>query len=381
MAGVLVFNAGSSSIKFRLFGDDLAERASGGVFAIGGAATLDFGGRVATRPVPDHAAALDAIFASLGDAGFSVGGLTAAAHRVVHGGATLVRPCRVTPEIVARIEACVPLAPLHNPHNLAAIRAVALLAPGLPQTVSFDTGFHAANPPEATRYALPAPEEARGIRRYGFHGISYESLVRRLPDLTGAGLPRRLLAFHLGNGASLCAIREGRSVATTMGYSPLAGLTMGTRTGDIDGNAVLDLAARHGVDGASRILNRESGLLALGGHSDMRALRAAGTPEAGFAISHFTYWAVRHAGSMIAAMGGLDAVAFTGGIGENDAAMRADILDRLGWAGCACDPAANAAHALRLHPEGAAVAAWIVPAQEERLIAGDALRLLRAGPA
>ena len=219
----------------------------------------------------------------------------------------------------------------------------------------------------ALRYALPPKAEAEGIRRYGFHGISYDSLTRRLPDLLGH-MPGRVLALHLGNGASLCAIREGRSVATTMGYSPLEGLTMGTRTGSIDGNAVLRLAELHGIGGAARILNRESGLLGLGGVSDMRALRAADTEAARFAIDHFAYWAVRHAGSMIAAMGGLDCVAFTGGIGEHDGAMRAAICDGLAFMGVAIDGAANAAAAGRLD-RGQGPAVLIVPAAEEAHIA------------
>ena len=306
--------------------------------------------------------------------------LAAAAHRVVHGGADLQAACLVTPQIEARIEACVPLAPLHNPANLTAIRALAALAPGLPQYASFDTAFHATNPEVALRYALPPQAEALGLRRYGFHGISYASLVARWPVLTGGPVPRRLLALHLGNGASLCAIRDGVSVATTMGYSPLDGLTMGTRTGAIDGNAVLRLAEVYGIDGASRILNRESGLLGLGGASDMRALHAAQTPEARFAIAHFCYWAVRHAGSMIAAMGGLDAVAFTGGIGENDMAVRAEIMAGLDWTGLRLDPGASPQNAARLHSDASHVAVWVVPADEERHIAAEALDLIGSTP-
>ncbi len=222
----------------------------------------------------------------------------------------------------------------------------------------------------------PQAEEAKGIRRYGFHGTSYASLVGRLPEVSGAPLPDRVLALHLGNGASLCAIADGRSVATTMGYSPLDGLTMGTRAGGIDGNAVLRLVADHGAEGAGRILNHESGLLALGGVSDMRALHARGTPGAAFAVEHFCYWALRHAGSMIAAMGGLDAVAFTGGIGENDVAVRAALLTGLDWAGVALDARANAAGTAKLHVEGSRVTAWIVPADEERQIALEARAVL-----
>jgi acetate kinase len=283
-------------------------------------------------------------------------GLTAAAHRVVHGGAELTATCRIDAGVLALIEACVPLAPLHNPANLAAIRALAALAPDLPQFASFDTAFHATNPEVARRYALPAQVEAAGIRRYGFHGLSYAAIVRKVQQISDIGLPNRLLALHLGNGASICAIRGGRSVATTMGYSPLDGLTMGTRSGGIDGNAVLRLAELHGIAGAARILNRESGLLGLGGASDMRALHGAGTAAARFAVAHFCYWAVRHAGSMIAAMGGLDAVAFTGGIGENDAFVRGEILRGLAFV-------------------AAGKPVFVIAAEEERQIAMEVLAL------
>ena len=307
---------------------------------------------------PDHRAALGLALGALADQGFGVDRLTAAAHRVVHGGAALVQSCRVTPQVIAAITDCIPLAPLHNPANLTAILALKTLLPDLPQFVSFDTAFHATNPAVAVTYALPHAARDLGLRRYGFHGISYAGLVRTLRD-RAAGLPHRLLALHLGNGASLCAIQNGKSVATTMGYSPLDGLSMGTRTGGIDGNAVLRLAEVHGIAGAARILNRESGLLGLGGHSDMRALMAAGTPEAVFARQHFIYWAIRHAGSMLAAMGGLDALAFTGGIGENDTDLRARIVEALNWAG--------------------PVACYVIPATEERSIAAEALALLQGG--
>lgn len=354
---LLVVNAGSSSVKLAVFDGDLQQVLAGSVTEIGGAGCLRLGAVQQDCVAVDHRAALALAFKAMAQQGVGLGDLTAAAHRVVHGGEALVRPMRVTDAVIAGIEACVPLAPLHNPGNLTAILALQALAPGLPQFVSFDTAFHTSNPAVAVTYALPVAERARGLRRYGFHGISYGGLVRHLQ---GSGvLPKRLLALHLGNGASLCAIKAGVSVATTMGYSPLDGITMGTRTGSIDGNAVLRLAKLHGIAGAARILNRESGLLGLGGHSDMRALHAAGTPEATFAVEHFCYWAVRHAGSMIAAMGGLDAIAFTGGIGENDAVVRGRIVGGLAWAGSA-----------PVH---------IVPAEEERSIAAEALALLRSG--
>ena len=354
---ILVLNAGSSSLKFAVHDLGGKEISAGRVTEIGASARIEVAGASTPCAAPDHAGAMRAVLGALGQQGLGLGALDAAAHRVVHGGARLVAPCRLDAATLAEIEACVPLAPLHNPANLTAIRAVAALAPDLPQFASFDTAFHATNPEVATRYAIPEAEAARGIRRYGFHGISYAALVARLPAQSGAPLPRRLLALHLGNGASICAIEDGRSVATTMGYSPLDGLTMGTRSGAIDPAAVLALAEVHGIAGAGRILNRESGLLALGGASDMRALHAADTPAARFAIAHFAYWAVRHAGSLIAAMGGLDAIAFTGGIGENDAELRARILAGLRFAG-------DVPH-------------WVVPAAEEAQIAAEAFAVMR----
>ena len=330
---LLVVNAGSSSVKVALF-DGLDEVRRGQVAEIG------TGG---------HRAALEGLLAE----GFGAG-MTAAAHRVVHGGAALTGTMRVDAAVLAGIEACVTLAPLHNPANLAGIRALMDLTPGLPQFASFDTAFHATNPEVARRYAVPDAVAAEGIRRYGFHGLSYAATVRKVKEMAPDGVPKRLLALHLGNGASLCAIRDGVSVATTMGYSPLDGLTMGTRAGGIDGNAVLRMAELYGIKDAARILNRESGLLALGGSNDMRVLHAS---EAGrFAVEHFCYWAIRHAGSMIAAMGGLDAMAFTGGIGENDAGVRDAIVQGLRWAGD--------------------VPVWVIPADEERQIAAEVRAML-----
>jgi acetate kinase len=356
---LLVVNAGSSSVKIALFDRGLEARASGAVSEIGGAGELRLGDLRRSVAVVDHRAALALLLDEMQGQGFALRDLQAAAHRVVHGGARLVQPCRIDASVLAEIEACVPLAPLHNPGNLMAIRALAALLPELPQFASFDTAFHATNPEVALRYALPAAEADRGIRRYGFHGISYAGLVRKVQEIAPNGLTRRLLALHLGNGASVCAVLDGASVANSMGYSPLEGLTMGTRAGSIDGNAVLRLAELHGIEGAARILNRESGLLGLGGASDMRALMALGTEEAAFARAHFAYWLQRHAGSMLAAMGGLDAIAFTGGIGENDADLRAEFVEGLAWAG--------------------RVPVYVIAAEEERTIAAEALGLL--GPA
>jgi acetate kinase len=261
---------------------------------------------------------------------------------------------RLGPEAVAAIEACVPLAPLHNPANLAGIRAIATIAPDLPQFASFDTAFHATMPEVEHTYALPADLRAQGFRRYGFHGISYASLTGHLRER--GELPRRLLAFHLGNGSSVCAILDGRSVATSMGYSPLEGLVMGTRTGSIDGMAVLEIAKARGIEETERLLNRDSGLKALAGNSDMRELLARDDAEARFAVEHYCYWAVRQGASLVAAMGGVDELAFTGGIGENAEPVRERIRAGLGFLG--------------------PVPVHVLRAEEERRIAADALSVM-----
>lgn len=350
---ILVVNAGSSSIKIEVFDHALGSVVEGAVSEIGGKARISIAGQRQEVEAADHAAALSHLLDALAARGITLDRLTAAAHRIVHGGAHLTAPARLTPAILTQIAACNALAPLHNPHNLSGIHALGRLAPDLPQFGSFDTAFHATNPEVAVTYAIPQAERDKGIRRYGFHGLSYAGLVEALrPDL-----PRRLLALHLGNGASLCAILEGRSVATSMGYSPLEGLVMGSRAGSIDGMAVLRIAADHGIDGATHLLNQGSGLRALGGTNDMAQLLATDTAEARFAVDHFCYWAARHAGSAIVAMGGLDAIAFTGGIGENAASVRDGILAHLACFGT--------------------VPVHVVPADEERQIARDALSLMQ----
>lgn len=369
---ILVLNAGSSSIKFALFDGQLDEKLSGIAAEIGGHGSLTIGGESLSPAMPDHRTALAEILAGLAKRGVTPVTLGAAAHRVVHGGAKLTAPQRVIPDILREIADCIPLAPLHNPHNLAAITALQDITPDLPQYVSFDTAFHATNPPVATRYAIPKILEAQGIRRYGFHGLSYASLVHTLQSIANCKLPSRLLAFHLGNGASLCAIKNGQSIATTMGYSPLDGLTMGTRAGGIDANAVLRLVKVHGARRVKSVLNNESGLLGLsGGKSDMRNLMLDASPDSDFAVEHFCYWGLRHAGSLIAAMEGLDAIAFTGGIGENAIGVRARILRGLEWIGVKTNPDANHRNASHIHAETSQIPVWIIPANEERMIARD----------
>jgi acetate kinase len=333
---LLVVNAGSSSVKLALFEAGQLRRAHT-------VSQLGQGG---------YRAALVQGLAALGHPQ-----IAAAAHRVVHGGAQLTQTLRLTPDVLAKISAAAALAPLHNPANLACIAALTEGRPNLPQFAAFDTAFHATIPSVEHGYAIPKSE---GLRRYGFHGLSYASMVRRLrPDL-----PRRLLGFHLGNGASICAIVDGQSRATTMGYSPQDGLAMGTRAGSIDSAAVLELARRHGIDGAEELLNRASGLMALSGKSDMR-LQTAG------ARAYFIHHAVRHAGALVAVMGGLDAVVFSGGIGENDAAVRAGIMNGLAYLGLRYR--GNDTGDLR---GVGLISAQILPAEEERQIALEVGALL-----
>lgn len=351
---ILVLNAGSSSLKVEVFTPDLTSVSSGAVTEIGSDGMIKLDDMAQPTQTRDHADALTQMLTALAQAGITLDRLTAAAHRVVHSGTILTQPAQVTPQVIAAIESVIPLAPLHNPNNLAAMIALQSAAPDLPQYASFGTAFHATNPAVATRYAIPQTQHDAGIRRYGFHGLSYAGMVANFGD----ALPARLLALHLGNGASLCAIKDGQSIASSMGYSPLSGLTMGTRSGDIDGAAVLRISQALGEAETDRMLNKNSGLKALGGDNDMRALLNRDDPQAAFAIDHFCYWAARHAGSAMVAMGGVDAVAFTGGIGENAAPIRDRIMAHLA---CFGD-----------------VPVHVIAADEEKQIARDALTLMGA---
>ena len=352
---ILVFNAGSSSLKVGVFDERLEAKLRGQISGIGGAGRLSLGEISADITTADHAHAIDLLLVELERLGYPLSGFNAAAHRVVHGGEILTRACRIDEYTLRAIRACSTLAPLHIPPALAGIEALARRAPDLWQSASFDTAFHADQSDLATTYALPAAIRACGIRRFGFHGLSYTGLVESL----GAELPKRLLAIHLGAGASLCAIRDGVSVATSMGYSPLSGPPMGTRSGDIDPAAVLRLATEDGIAATEAMLNQHSGLRGLSGISaDMKTLLADASPAAAFAVDHFCYWITRQAGSMITAMEGIDAIAFTGGIGENSAEVRDRIMARLGWLG--------------------EVPVHIVRANEERNIAKEAQALLAA---
>jgi acetate kinase len=285
------------------------------------------------------------------------------------------QPVRVDAALLAELDAFVPLAPLHQPHNLAPIRAIAAEAPGLPQVACFDTAFHRAQPPLAQAFALPASITDRGVRRYGFHGLSYEYIANALPAVDAAAARGRVIVAHLGNGASMCAMHGCRSVASTMGFTAVDGLMMGTRTGALDPGVVLYLMDELGMDARAieNLIYRESGLLGVSGvSSDMRTLLASGDPRAAFAIELFCYRAQRELGSLAAALGGLDALVFTGGIGEHAAPVRERILRGCEWLGLELDAAANAAHRTCITTPDSDIPAYVIPTNEELMIARQA---------
>jgi acetate kinase len=310
--------------------------------------------------------------------------LAAAGHRVVHGGARHTAPARVSAELLAELAGYSALAPQHQPHNLAGIRAVAAAWPALPQVACFDTAFHRTQPRLAQLFGLPRALSEAGVLRYGFHGLSFEYIAGRLADL-GLAADARVIVAHLGHGASLCAMQHGRSVATTMGFSTLDGLLMGQRCGALDPGVVLHLLRSGEFDLAAveRLLNEQSGMLGVSGLSDdARVLEASSDPHAREALELFAYRVARELGSHVAALGGLDALVFTAGIGEHSAAMRARIAALSGWCGIALDADANARHAARISAPGARVSVHVVPTDEESVIARAARSVaLAAGPA
>jgi acetate kinase len=368
---VLVLNCGSSSLKYRIFdGGRSVDR--GLVERIG-----EPGGGA-----PDHSSALRDVLARA-----DLERLDVVGHRVVHGGTEFTGPTVVDDDVVAAIERLVPLAPLHNPANLTGIAVARRLLPGVPQVAVFDTAFHATLPPAAATYALDTDVARRlHIRRYGFHGTSHAYVARHTAQLLGRppeGLD--LITLHLGNGASACAVSGGRSVATSMGLSPLAGLVMGTRSGDLDPAVLFHL---HRVGGLSvqeidDLLNHRSGLLGLAGDNDMRAVlrrRAAGDPAAGLAFDVYCRRIKEYVGAYLAVLGRLDAVTFTGGVGEHAAPVRAAALAGLEGLGIAVDPDRNERAVPVISPPTAPVAVCIVPTDEEREIAEQALAALSGSP-
>ena len=304
----------------------------------------------------------------------------AAVHRVVHGGEQFTAPTRVTAEVMSALLRLVPLAPLHQPHNLAAIRAISVLQPGLPQIACFDTAFHAGQDWVMQAIALPQGISRSGVRRYGFHGLSYEYIASVLPAQLGPAAEGRIVVAHLGNGASLCALRARRSVATTMGFTALDGLMMGTRCGQLDPGVILYLMAERGmtVQQVETLLYSESGLLGVSGISaDMRTLEASPHPDARAAIDLFVNRITRELGGLAALLGGLDALVFTGGIGEHSAAVRARVCTDAAWLGVSLDPAANLSAQRCITVPGSRTSAWVIPTNEERMLVTHAQEVLR----
>jgi acetate kinase len=388
---ILVLNAGSSSIKFSLFAEAGAEPA---VVARGQLEGID------TSP---HFIAQDAAGQTVSEQRWAQGTrlghngavahigdwlqatyaaqyqLAAVGHRVVHGGVDYAAPVRIDRDVVAQLEQLIPLAPLHQPHNLTPMRILMERTPQLPQIACFDTAFHRSNPPLAQMFALPAELTEAGVRRYGFHGISYEYIASVLPRFDERAARGKTVVLHLGNGASMCALQAGVSVASTMGFTALDGLPMGTRCGTLDPGVLLYLMDEHRMDARAieKLLYHQSGLLGVSGlSSDMRTLLASSEARARLAIDLYCYRIRREIGSLAAALGGLDALVFTGGIGENAVAIRDRVCHDAAWLGVELDPAANAAGGPRISMPGARASAWAIPTNEELMIARHTRRLL-----
>lgn len=369
MTRVFVANSGSSSIKWELIDIDGAARVRGGIVQRIGEPGGD---------APDHAAAMTSILNELGGETPAVIG-----HRVVHGGSRFSAATVVTDEVEAAIDELSALAPLHNPANLAGIRAARIAFPGVPNVAVFDTAFHQTIAPDAHTYAIDAALAAEhGVRRYGFHGTSYRFVSQAAAELLGRPLEElRLIVFHLGNGASACAIEGGRSIDTSMGMTPLAGLVMGTRSGDLDPGAIFHLNREAGLSVAEldTLLNRRSGILGLSGHGDMRDLQAAiqaGDAASRLALDVYVHRLRHYLGAYLVALGGVDAIVFTAGVGENSPDVRAATLDGLQGLGMAVDPERNSvrsSEARVISPDGSPVAALVVPTNEELEIARQSL--------
>jgi acetate kinase len=390
-APLLVLNAGSSSLKFALYrlgGAEPALLVRGQFAGIGRTLAFSATSAVGAALTSPSAAALGAVrnhadallllpdWLAANGLGHELAG---AGHRVVHGGTRFTAPERITPKNLDELAALEPLAPHHQPHNVAAIRALMQQRPELPQVACFDTAFHAGMPATARRLGLPTAFEAKGMRRYGFHGLSYEYVTGRLTQLCGGRLPRRLVIAHLGNGASMAAVLDGTGHATTMGFSTLDGIVMGTRIGSLDPGAILHLMREERMDlkALEDLLYNKCGLLGLSGISaDMKTLLESHDPRAAAAIDQYCYAIVRHTGSLAAALGGLDALAFTGGVGENAAPVRARVCRDLAWLGLEFDESANGKGGPLLTGPGSKTAVYVVPTDEELVIARHTARLL-----
>jgi len=387
---ILVLNAGSSSIKFSLFratanpghADLLCDGQMSGI-----GHTIHFRAADEKNAVlvdqslqesTDHEAALQELLAWCARQ-FSAYRLICAGHRVVHGGMRYTAPVLIDKEVVAELQKLVPLAPLHQPHHLAAIAALSKLYPDLPQVACFDTSFHHTQPAVASEYALPRALSDEGVRRYGFHGLSYEYIAGRLPQVLAADASRVVVA-HLGSGASMCAMQDGKSVATTMGFTALDGLPMSRRCGNLDPGVVLYLLQEKqmSADAVSNLLYQESGLFGVSGISDdMQTLLASDDPHAEQAIALFVYRINRELGSLVAALGGIDALVFTAGIGEHASEIRRRVCESAGWLGLQLDIDANQKHASCISQHDSRVSVWVIPTDEDLMIARHAAQLMQ----
>jgi acetate kinase len=387
---IAVLNAGSSSLKFSVFverGDALELTVRGqaeGLHTAPHFVAKDGAGRLlGDKSWGDgarlgHEGALDHLVAFL-RAEFAEHRLVAVGHRVVHGGLEYTRPVRVVAAILAALEKYIPLAPLHQPHNLAPIRVLLERSPQLPQVACFDTSFHSGAPPVSQAFALPSAITDRGVRRYGFHGLSYEYIAHVLPQFDERAANGKTVVLHLGNGSSMCAIAGGRSIASTMGFTAADGLPMGTRCGNLDPGVILYLMDELKMDARAleKLIYQQSGLLGMSGiSSDMRTLEASDAPEATAAIDVFVYRIGRELGSLAAALGGLDAIVFTAGIGENSRSLRERVCRDAAWLGVELDAAANERNGPRISSAGSRVSAWAIPTNEELMIARHTRQLL-----
>lgn len=388
MSSIAVVNAGSSSIKFAVFDAAVAPqlRLKGLIEGIGATPRARLsnaaGETVLTENPPpegfDHAAATRTMMRIAAD-WLDGKDIVIVGHRVVHGGPDFAAPLIMTEEIAERLASFIPLAPLHQPHNLAVIRAMHAEHPNLPQVACFDTAFHRVQPPIAQAFAIPQKYSEAGVRRYGFHGISYQYVSGRLKEIAPEIAEGRVIVAHLGNGASLCAVKDGRSVASTMGFTAVDGLVMGTRCGAIDPGVLLHMIDHYGFGPREieDLIYRKSGLLGVSGiSSDMRTLRASSEPAAGEAIALFVYRILREIGSLAAALGGLEAIVFTGGIGENDIETRAEVCEGCAWLGVALDSDANRTGAQKISAAQSRVAVFVIKTNEELEIAKSARAFL-----
>jgi len=390
---ILVINAGSSSIKFSIFlvtpgAPELALRGQAeGLFTMPHFIAKDAEDALVSEKHWDEGTSLGhaGALSHIGDfvrGELSSHRLVGVGHRVVHGGLDYSRPVQVNDGIVTSLEKYIPLAPLHQPHNLTPIRLMLERQPGLPQIACFDTSFHRTNPDLAQRFAIPAELHDAGVRRYGFHGLSYEYIASVLPQYDARAAEGRTVVLHLGNGASMCAISGGKSIASTMGFTAVDGLPMGTRCGAIDPGVILYLMDQRGMDARAieKLIYNQSGLLGVSGiSSDMRALLGNNDPRAKLAIDLYLYRIRRELGSLAAALGGLDALVFTAGIGENSAILRERIIHDAAWLGVKLDATANQAGGPRISASDSPVSAWKLPTNEELMIATHTCRLLGAG--